>query len=308
MLFRTIKIWDLAKCCAGAEGGLKLTLTGHINAVRGLAVSQRHPYLFSCSEDKKVFCWDLEYNKVIRHYHGHLSAVFCCTIHPTLDLLFTGGRDSVTRVWDIRTKQQIHVLGGHSGAVSSIIANPVDPQVISASHDSTIKLWDLAAGKSMSTLTQHKKAVRAIAGSNKEFTFASASADNVKKWQCRDGKFLRNMTPANCVQNCAAINDDGVLVCGGDNGSLNFWDYETGYRFQSTDTIVQPGMLLPCLQLRIAAVSLLVTNNMLWLLLLLLLLWLLLCRVVGCGGGYIRHGFRFEWKVRWFVLSAFPLH
>jgi len=24
----TIKIWDLAKCCAGAEGGLKLTLTG----------------------------------------------------------------------------------------------------------------------------------------------------------------------------------------------------------------------------------------------------------------------------------------
>lgn len=240
---RTIKIWDLAKCCAGAEGGLKLTLTGHINAVRGLAVSQRHPYLFSCSEDKKVFCWDLEYNKIIRHYHGHLSAVFCCTIHPTLDLLFTGGRDSVTRVWDIRTKQQIHVLGGHSGAVSSLIANPVDPQVISASHDSTVKLWDLAAGKSMSTLTQHKKAVRAIAGSNKEFTFASASADNVKKWQCRDGKFLRNMTPTNCVQNCAAINDDGVLVCGGDNGSLNFWDYETGYRFQSTDTIVQPGSL-----------------------------------------------------------------
>ena len=24
----TIKIWDLAKCCAGSEGGLKLTLTG----------------------------------------------------------------------------------------------------------------------------------------------------------------------------------------------------------------------------------------------------------------------------------------
>jgi pleiotropic regulator 1 len=53
---RTIKIWDLAKCCAGAEGGLKLTLTGHISSVRGLAVSSRHPYLFSAGEDKTVKC------------------------------------------------------------------------------------------------------------------------------------------------------------------------------------------------------------------------------------------------------------
>jgi pleiotropic regulator 1 len=43
---RVIKIWDLA------SGELKLSLTGHISTVRGLAVSNRHPYLFSCGEDK----------------------------------------------------------------------------------------------------------------------------------------------------------------------------------------------------------------------------------------------------------------
>jgi WD40 repeat protein len=42
--------------------------------------------------------WDLEYNKVIRHYHGHLSAVFALALHPILDVLITGGRDSVARV------------------------------------------------------------------------------------------------------------------------------------------------------------------------------------------------------------------
>ena len=41
----------------------------------------------------------------------------------------------------------------------------------------------------MTTLTQHKKSVRALASSPKEFTFLSASADNVKKWQARDGKY-----------------------------------------------------------------------------------------------------------------------
>jgi len=240
---RTIKIWDLAKCCAGSEGGLKLTLTGHIDAVRGVAVSPRHPYLFSAGEDKMVKCWDLEYNKVIRHYHGHLSGVYCCAIHPTLDVLITGGRDSVARVWDIRTKNEIHVLGGHTDCVGTLVTNSIDPQVITGSYDSTIKLWDLAAGKSMSTLTHHKKAVRSIAANPREFSFVSASADNVKKWQSRDGKFLKNMSGHNSVINSLAVNEDNVLVSCGDNGSMCFWDYETGYCFQKTQTIPQPGSL-----------------------------------------------------------------
>ena len=33
--------------------------------VTGLAVSDRHPYMFSCSLDKEVKCWDMEYNKVL---------------------------------------------------------------------------------------------------------------------------------------------------------------------------------------------------------------------------------------------------
>lgn len=32
--------------------------------VTGMALSPRHPYLFSCGLDKQVKCWDLEYNKV----------------------------------------------------------------------------------------------------------------------------------------------------------------------------------------------------------------------------------------------------
>ena len=68
-----------------ASGALRLTLTGHINTVRGLKVSDRHPYLFSCSEDRTVKQWDLNTNSVVRHYHGHLSGVFCVETHPKLD-------------------------------------------------------------------------------------------------------------------------------------------------------------------------------------------------------------------------------
>lgn len=39
------------RCCVRAQ-------------VTGLALSPRHPYMFSCGLDKQVKCWDLEYNKV----------------------------------------------------------------------------------------------------------------------------------------------------------------------------------------------------------------------------------------------------
>ena len=235
---RCIKIWDLA------TGGLKLTLTGHVEQVMGLAISDKHPYMFSCGADKKVKCWDLEYNKVIRNYHGHLSGVYSIALHPDLDILMTGGRDSACRVWDIRTKTQVFCLSGHESTIGSIITENVDPQVITGSYDSTIKTWDLAAGKCMKTLTHHKKGVRAMVMHQKYWEFSSASADNIKKFGLPDGKFKHNMlSKQNAIVNAMALNEDNVMISGGDNGSMRFWDYETGHCFQSLQTQVQPGSM-----------------------------------------------------------------
>ena len=235
---RTIKIWDLA------SGQLKLTLTGHIEQVTGVAVSDRHPYMFSCALDKQVKCWDLEYNKVIRHYHGHLSGVYSLALHPELDVLMTGGRDSACRVWDMRTKLQAMCLSGHDNTVGCIASQRENPQVITGSYDSTVKLWDLAAGKCMSTLTYHKKGVRALALHPKDFTLMSASADNIKKFGLPRGTFMHNMlSQQKTIVNSLSCNEDNVVVSGGDNGSLWFWDYKSGHNFQQAAPKVQPGSM-----------------------------------------------------------------
>jgi pleiotropic regulator 1 len=75
------------------------------------------------------------------------------------------------------------------------------------------------------------------------YTFASGSPDNIKVWKCPEAKFLRNISGHNSVVNCMAVNRDNVLVSGGDNGSLMFWDWKTGYNFQTQQTIAQPGSL-----------------------------------------------------------------
>uniref|UniRef100_A0A669CGD7 Pleiotropic regulator 1 n=1 Tax=Oreochromis niloticus TaxID=8128 RepID=A0A669CGD7_ORENI len=234
---RTIKIWDLA------SGKLKLSLTGHISTVRGVAVSNRSPYLFSCGEDKQVKCWDLEYNKVIRHYHGHLSAVYDLDLHPTIDVLVTCSRDATARVWDIRTKANVHTLTGHTNTVATVRCQAAEPQIITGSHDSTIRLWDLIAGKTRATLTNHKKSVRTLVLHPRQYTFASGSADNIKQWMFPDGNFIQNLSGHNAIINTLAVNSDGVLVSGADNGTIHMWDWRTGYNFQRIHAAVQPGSL-----------------------------------------------------------------
>ena len=143
------------------------------------------------------------------------------------------GRDSVCRVWDIRTKAQVHCLSGHQNTVCSVISQSADPQVITGSHDSQIKTWDLAAGKTMSTLTFHKKSVRTMCMHPREYCFAAASADNIKKYRLPRGEFLHNMlSQQKSIVNCMAVNEDDVMVTGGDNGSLWFWDWRSGHCFQ----------------------------------------------------------------------------
>lgn len=73
------------------------------------------------------------------------------------------------------------------------------------------------------------------------FTFTSASPDNIKQWYLPQGKFIQNLTGHNAIVNALAISTDDFLVSGADNGSLNFWDYKTGYRFQQMETTPQPG-------------------------------------------------------------------
>lgn len=188
-------------------------------------------------------CWDLEYNKVIRNYHGHLSAVYALDIHPTIDVLVSCGRDGTARVWDMRTKACIHTLTGHNNTVASIKCQAAEPQVLTGSHDCTIRLWDLAAGRSKVTLTNHKKSVRALALHPTQYTFASASPDNIKQWKFPDGNFIQNLSGHNAIVNALALNSDGVLVSGGDNGSMFLWDWKTGYNFQRVQASAQPGSI-----------------------------------------------------------------
>ena len=94
-----------------------------------------------------------------------------------------------------------------------------------------MKFWDLAAGKCQHTLTYHKKGVRALALHPREFTLSRRRTTS--KLALPDGRFMHNMlSQQKSIVNSLSVNEDDVVVSGGDNGSLYFWDYKSGHNFQ----------------------------------------------------------------------------
>jgi pleiotropic regulator 1 len=83
-----------------------------------------------------------------------------------------------------------------------------------------VRFWDIRSGSSTKALTQHKKGVRALVNHPRESTFASAGSDKIRIWKIPEGDQLRTIDDHNAVINSLAINQDNVLVSGGDNGSL----------------------------------------------------------------------------------------
>ncbi|EAY18162.1 Pre-mRNA splicing protein, putative [Trichomonas vaginalis G3] len=235
---RMIKFWRLA------ERELTNTLTGHTGAVLDLCLSkQGFPYLYSVGDAKEVYNWDLNMNSIIRRFFGHGSGVYCVDEHPSLPIIATGSRDSTVRVWDLRTQSSVFTLEGHERTVFDVMFLQDESHLVTASADSRIRIWDLKTGKMSAVLTNHKKTIRKLSAHPRLFSFVSASADAIFQWNGQDAKLYREFKSHEAVITGLAINEDGVMVTSGDDGSLKFWDFDSGTCFQETSTVVQPGSL-----------------------------------------------------------------
>ena len=61
-------------------------------------------------------------------------------------------------------------------------------------------------------LTHHQKAIRALVQPSSKITFLLGAADTLKKWQGKEGMFIKNFSEHKAVINALAVNDDGVVL------------------------------------------------------------------------------------------------
>jgi WD40 repeat protein len=241
-LDRTIKLWDLptSEAPAGdekpAEGAAApdakieptASLTGHGDAVYGLAFDETGARLFSTSNDKTARVWDVEKKQAV----ATLSNTANGTLYG-IDVAADGGRlvvagaDNSVRLFDTKKNTQIRRFTGPEYALYDVALSP-DGKTIAAGGmglggERPVYLWDVEREEPTKRLVGHADDCYAVAfnaAGDRLLTVGYAGA--VKIWDVAKGEPVFE-TELGGVTYSGTYAPDGtrIAVCGSD-GKVHF--------------------------------------------------------------------------------------
>jgi WD40 repeat protein len=107
-----VKVWDLA----GRRQ--EVTLTGHEEQVRGLALLPDGRTLVSAARD--ICFWDLNSGRLLSVFKLRTTGFYGCSVSPDGRRLAIGAADRRITVWDLSSGQEVATLEGHEGRVDDV--------------------------------------------------------------------------------------------------------------------------------------------------------------------------------------------
>jgi WD40 repeat protein/transcriptional regulator with XRE-family HTH domain len=213
-------------------------LRGHTQCINDVAWSRVGGMLASSSDDQTVRVWDVRTGACLRILRGHTNLVNGIAWHPDGNLLASSSTDRAIRVWDVREGASRWTGTQHTGTVTSVAWHPNGNLLASSSEDHCVLVWHAERGEVLLRLDGHEGPVYDVAWSPDGSRLASCGGsgrrgellvwdavggDSVASYGKRIRALEADMSP---VFSLAWSLDGTLLVSGGTDGVLRWWDIE----------------------------------------------------------------------------------
>lgn len=126
---------------------LFLNLYGHKLPVLNMDISFDSKLIVTCSADKNVRLWGLDFGDCHKAFFAHQDSVLQVAFVPHNQdgnghHFFSCSKDKVIKYWDGDKFEQIQKLNGHHGEIWALAISRVGNFLVSASHDKSIRVWE----------------------------------------------------------------------------------------------------------------------------------------------------------------------
>jgi hypothetical protein len=204
------------------------TLSGHLGAVRCLAMSRAGHRAISGGDDETIRLWDLETKECVRTLRGHTAGISALSLSPDGRFALSASDDGVLKIWDLEDSIPVTSMKGHEATVTSLSSSFDRRLALSASADGAMKLWDLATGDCLRAFQGNGKAVNACAMAPDGRHALSGGADRLLRfWELGSGRCVGSAGAfrghPRSLAALAPSADGQIVLTGSDDGSLKIW-------------------------------------------------------------------------------------
>jgi WD40 repeat protein len=217
-----VKMWDVATY------EMLLDVPACQVAINDLAVSPDGTYVVTVAEDGYAKVWDALTAELLVAIPAHKGAANCVAISPDSLFFYTGGEDGYVRTWSVEEDYaQTQEYFAHYYGVNDIIVNASGGYVFSCGGDGYVKVFNTSTaleesailafdkGEALCLRLNNLEACLATGGSNGEIRVFDASTGSLAKTiRAHAGK----------VRHLAFLEDDSMLVSGGEDGKIKLWN------------------------------------------------------------------------------------
>nr|MDT0662829.1 Hsp70 family protein [Micromonospora sp. DSM 115978] len=206
------------------------TLTGHTEAVSGVAFDPDGETLTTVSADGTVRRWDTgRWQLIGTPLTDHTGAVNDVAFAPDGEMFATAGYDWAVRFWDPTGGEPVgQPMTRHRGMIFAVAFSPDGSILASAGADDVVRLWDVASQEPLGEpLSGHRGVILDIAFSPDGSLLASASLDGtVRLWDVASTEQVGDPIDAHrgAARAVAFDADGGVFATAGDDGTVRLWD------------------------------------------------------------------------------------
>lgn len=239
---------------SGRLGAAMVTECGHVSAMAYAQVT-RDGVMVVATEDGSLQTWDVAAASRIAGpvgitsfhediYDPEICAVraMACTSLEGRHVVVTGGGDGTVRLWDLMTLDEIgRPLEGHRDWVTAVACTKLGgrPIAVTGGQDKRIRLWDLAARSEFGVLEGADAWVTSAATAVIKGTAVAITADYsgmAALWDLRDQRIITRWRAVRSGRLNVVKFMPGswgrILVTGGGDGYLRWWDLAEGHFFR----------------------------------------------------------------------------